>query len=148
MIQANHRRIALQTGLAWGLSMVVPAGRACEVVAANLTIVHPWTRATAQGATSAIVCMSFQDVTQADRLIGVQTPIAAGAEMAGDGARPGVNFAIREGQTTVLGETGRQLRLVGLKVALEVGRSYPMSLTFLKAGTVNASLSVDYERLA
>ena len=148
MMPINHRRVLMQTGLAWGVALLAPSARACEIVAANLTIVHPWTRATAEGATSAIVCMSFQDVTQADQLIGLQTPIATGAEMGGDGARPWVSVAIREGQTTVLGESGPHLRLVGLKTALEVGRSYPMTLSFQKAGSVKATLSVDYERLA
>ena len=108
MIPINHHRVLMQTGLAWGVALLAPSARACEAIAANLTIDHPRTRATAEGATSAIVCMSFQDVTQADHLTGVQTPIASGAEMGGDGARPWVSFAICEGRTTVLGESGPQ----------------------------------------
>lgn len=142
-----RRRGVLHAGLALGVSLVAPSAHACEIVTGNLTIVHPWTRASADGATSAIVCMTFQDVTQTDRLIGAQTVVAEGAEMGGDAAAAGVNFVIQEGQTSVLSEAGVHLRLVGLRFPLQMGRSYPMTLNFLKAGAIRASLSVDYARL-
>ncbi len=53
---------------------------------------------------------------------------------------------IHEGQTTVLSEAGMHLRLVGLKFPLLVGREYPMTLVFAKAGPIKARLSVDYAR--
>lgn len=141
-----HRRGVLHAGLAFGVSLLAPTARACEFATGNLTIIHPWTRASADGATSAMVCMTFQDVTQTDRLIGAQTPVAEGAELGGQGAGPAVDFVIHEGQTAVLSETGVYLRLLGLKSPLLVGRSYPLSLVFTKAGSVNATLSVDYAR--
>lgn len=143
------RRGLLQAGLALGAGLVLPAARACEFYTGNLTIVHPWTRASAAGATTAIVCMSFLDVTQTDRLIGAQTPVADGAELGGDAtAGPGLDFEIAAGQTAVLSERGVHLRLVGLKFPLPVGRTYPLVLSFEKAGPINATLTVDYARFA
>lgn len=146
MKQPIHRRTVLTGGLAFAAALVVPAARACEVYTPSLTIVHPWTRASAPGATTAIVCMTFQDVVQSDRLIGAQTPVAEGAELGGDDNGSFLNFAIHEGQTTVLSEQGVHLRLVGLKVPMQAGRSYPMTLMFAKGGAAHATLSVDFAR--
>ena len=47
MTHLIHRRGTLHAGLAWGLAMALPSARACEFVTSNLTVVHPWVRATA-----------------------------------------------------------------------------------------------------
>jgi periplasmic copper chaperone A len=146
MQQNLHRRGVLQAGLALGVACVVPAARACEFYTPNLTILHPWTRASEAGATSAIVSMTFKDVTETDRLIGAQTPVADGAVLAGGGAGPLMNFLIHEGQTTSLSEAGVHLLLTGLQFPMEVGRQYPLTLVFAKAGPVRAQLTVDYQR--
>jgi copper(I)-binding protein len=132
--------------LALGVSLLVPSARACEIVTSNFKVIHPWSRATRDDATSAAVCMAFEEVTETDRLIGAATPVAEAAEMGGVGASPAVSFVIPEGQSSALTEAGTYLRLVGLKFPLQVGRSYPMTLFFQKAGSVNATLSVDYAR--
>jgi copper(I)-binding protein len=142
----HPRRQVLQAGLALGASLALPSARACEFFSTNLRITHPWTRATAEDASFAIVCMKFDDVRQADRLIGVETPVAGRAEMGGPGGGPAVDFFIPEGRETLLGETGTHLRLVDLKLRLQVAREYPLLLTFEKSGTVNATLNVDYTR--
>jgi len=141
-----HRRGVLHAGLFLGASLALPAARACEFFGTNLRITHPWTRATAADAKFAIVCMKFDEVTRADRLIGVETPVAGGAEMGGPGAGPQLDFVIPEGRETLLGETGSHLRLVDLKFPLEIARSYPLALTFERAGVVSATLTVDYTR--
>lgn len=142
-----HRRGVLHAGLAFGAALVVPAARACEFYTSTLRVTHPWTRATAHDATSAVLCMKFDEVTQADRLILVETPVAAGAAMGGLETGSAVNFFIPAGQETLLSETGTYVRLVGLKFPLEVGRSYPLVLGFEKGGVFNADLSVDYPSL-
>ncbi len=139
------RRGFLQSGLALAI-VLTPAAQACEFFAANLTIVHPWARASAADASEAIVCMTFQDVTHADRLIGVSTPVAQTAEMSGDGAPPSMDFVIPAGRTTVLSEAGTHLRLLGLTFPLLLGRQYPLTLEFERAGIVQAQLTIDYAR--
>ena len=144
---ATHRRAALRAGLALGVGCLAPPVRACEYFSSTLRVLHPWARATAEDATFALLCMSFDEVSVTDRLIGVETPVAAGAELAGLGAPPGLALLIPAGQDTVLSETGLHIRLVGLKHPLEAARSYPLRLIFETGGVVGASLNVDYARL-
>ena len=147
------RRGRLCMGAGFGVSIFVPAARACELITSTLRVTHPWTRATGPEATTAVLCMKFDEVQEADRLISVQSPVAAGAEMAGAGAEmagagagPTVDFVIPRGGETLLSESGTYVRLTGLKFPLLVGRSYPLTLGFEKAGNYIATLSVDYSR--
>lgn len=139
-----ERRFLLRSAVATGASLLLPAARACEFFTTNLRIVTPWTRATMVGTPSAVIGMTFDDVAQNDRLIGVETPIAAGAEMVGPGVGPQINFPIPQGQETVLGETGVVIRLVGLNTPMGIGRIYPITLLFEKGGSVTADLRVLY----
>jgi copper(I)-binding protein len=141
-----NRRRSLQSGLALGLALVLPAARACEYFSPTLRVTHPWARASAPGASTAVVSMKFDDVSQDDRLVGVQTPVATGAELGGPGAESGLDLPIPSGRETLLSETGLHLRLTGLQLPLEVGRSYPLKLTFERGGVVNATLNIDYAR--
>ncbi len=139
-----HRRTLLRASVAAGIVLVAPAARPCEFFALTLRVTHPWTRATPAGATSAIVCMKFDEVTRADRLVRVETEVATGAEMGGAGAGPVVDFAIPQGRESLLSEAGTYLRLVGLRHPLEMARTYPLTLVFESGGIVVADLSVDY----
>ena len=139
-----HRRKLLRMSVALAVSLVAPATRAHEFFSKNLTVIHPWTRATAEGATSAIVSMSFEDVIHSDRLIGAQTPVATSAELGGEGAGLSFDFPIREGQNAELSEAGVYLRLLGLKHPLLLGREYPMTLVFASGGPIRAALLIDY----
>lgn len=142
------RRTVLQAGLALGAATVLPAAHACEFFTTNLRIYRPWTRATAEGDAFAVLCMTFDEVTLDDRLIGVESPVATHAEMGGSGARPEIDFPIPAGAETVLSETGTFIRLLGLRHPLGVGRSYPLRLVFERGGVVDADIDVDYERAA
>ena len=142
------RRQLLRTGLAAGALLALPAARACEFFAAHLRITHPWTRASAPGATTAMVCMRLDEVTRSDRLIGVESPVAESAEMGGVLIAGPVNLAIPADQLITLTEAGQHIRLVGLRHELLVAREYPLTLVFERSGTVQATLSVDYARFA
>jgi copper(I)-binding protein len=141
-----HRRSVLHAGLALATSLLAPRVRACEYFGLNLRVTHPWTRATAPGASSAVLCMKFDEVTRTDRLVDVQTPVAERAEMGGVAPAPTVNFLIPQGQESLLSEEGSFVRLVGLKLPMEVGRSYPLKLVFESGSVINATLNVDYAR--
>ena len=140
------RRDVLRAALAAGAALVLPAApaRACEFFCLSMRITHPWTRASAPGATTAMVSMRFDEVTEDDRLIGVTSPMAAGAEIVGDGPTRPVNFLIAAGQELDFSETGIHIRLTGLRQPLEMACTYPLTLTFEKGGVVEADLSVDY----
>ena len=148
MNQPFARRQLLRAGLGAGAMLALPSARACEFYAANLRITHPWTRASAPGATSAMVCMRFDEVTLPDRLIGVESPVAESAEMGGVAIIGPVNLAIPADQLITLSEAGPHIRLLGLRHALLVAREYPLTLVFERSGSVQATLSVDYERFA
>jgi hypothetical protein len=139
-----NRRHALRAGLAIGAVLLTPRARACEIIADYLRVVHPWTRSTPPGATEAVLCMTIDEVTAPDRLVGVETPVAEGAAMGGVGAGPTVDFPVETGGRFVLDESGTFVRLRGLRHPLSVGREYPLRLIFEKSGIVLAELSVDF----
>jgi hypothetical protein len=144
----NHhlrRRAVLHAGLALGAGLLAPRAKACEFFAPNLRVYRPWTRATPPGADSAIVCVTFDQVTETDHLIGIETPLCEGAEIGGVGARQGLDLVIPAGRETVLTEQTTYLRLVGLKQPLLFGRSYPMNYVFEKGGVVPGDVDVDYD---
>ena len=138
------RRGVLSAGMALGASLMIPRARAHEFFAISLTVIHPWTRASADGATSAIVSMKFEDIVRTDHLIGAETPVADGAELGGDGAGAIFEFPIREGQNAELSETGVFLRLLRLRFPLLLGREYPLTLVFRHAGPLQAALLIDF----
>lgn len=142
----SNRRNLLRGGVAFGVSLIVPPSQACEFFATNLKIVHPWSRATRENATSVAVYMTFDEVTSTDRLIGAESPVCSGAEIGGQEAKPLVDFLIPEAQTTVMSAAGTYLRLLGLQFELPVGRQYPLTLIFEKSGALAAKLTIDQGR--
>jgi copper(I)-binding protein len=142
------RRAVLRAGLVLGSAMLLPAAHACEFFTTNLRVYRPWTRATADGDAFAVLCMTFDEVALDDRLIGVESPVATHADMAGSGGGPKIDVPIPAGADTVLSETGTFIRLLGLRHPLAVGRSYPLRLVFERGGVVDADIDVDYERAA
>ena len=138
------RRALLRTSFMLGAGLAIPVGRACEIETGILVIRHPWTRATRPGETTAILCMSFEQVTEPDRLIGAESPVATGAAMGGTAAGPVVDFPIPAGRESALAEDGAYVLLTGLRHPLGLGREYPLQLTFERSGIALAQLSVDF----
>lgn len=146
MSRLIRRRGVMRASLALGNVLLMRPALACEYFGTTLRVTHPWTRATADDADTAVLCMRFDEVNQTDRLIGVETPVATGAAMGGVQAGPAVDLLIPAGQETLLSETGTFVRLTGLKFPLEVARTYPLQLVFEKGGVIEATLNVDYGR--
>jgi copper(I)-binding protein len=145
------RRRVLRAGLVVGALGAIGIGfesQAHEIITSTLRITHPWSRATQEGDTFAVLCMRFDEVSEADRLILVQTPMAERAEMAGAHSGPTVDFAIPAGEETYLSDhdAGTYVLLSGLKAPIEIGRSYRLMLGFEKGGTYTTTFSVDFER--
>lgn len=129
---------------------LLPPARACDFFSSRLRIWHPWTRATRVDADTAKLCMRFDEVRQTDRLIGVETPVAAGARLAGPGVPEGaqdLSLLIRAGQELTLAEDGLHIELLDLQQPLQVGRSFALRLIFESAEPVEALLNVDYAGL-
>lgn len=131
--------------LAGTLALAAPALHAHEFFTGKLTVIHPWTSATEPGQTSAVVSMKFQDVTETDRLVGVRTPVAEGAELGGMAVgSSALDFEIPAGRDTQLRADGVHLRLTGLTMPLYQGREYPLTLVFEKAGPIRCALLIDF----
>src|SRR5262245_3429057 len=130
------RRRALKAGLALWAVLLDPRARACEFFSYNRRHTYPWCSA-GGNATAAAIFMRFDEASETDRLIGVETPVAEGAQLIGE-------LVVPAGGELVLSEQGPHVRLVELKHPLFVGRVYPLKLTFEKGGVVNANLNVDF----
>ena len=118
----------------------------------ELTIGHPWARATPNGATVGGGYLSVTNNGAApDRLTGATFSGADHVEihemkMEGDvmKMRPLPDgIAIEPGETVKLTPDGIHLMLMGLKASLKQGDMVAGQLTFEKAGTVNVEFKVD-----
>lgn len=143
-----RRHVLIATAAAY-LGLPRPA-LACEFFSSHMRIWHPWTRATRVDADTAQVFMRFDEIQQPDRLVGIETPLARGARLAGPGApaqATSLDLAIAAGQDLTLSETGLHIELLDLQQPLQIGRSYPLRLVFASAEPVNATLNVDFPSL-
>jgi copper(I)-binding protein len=135
------RRAALL--LLFVLSMTSPSF-AHEYKVQDLTIGHPWSRATPGGAKVGVVYITLiNDGKTADRLIKVSTPVAASASIHSsvqDGdimrMREVEGIEIPAGKEIELKPGGLHIMLMGLTRPLKDGEMFPLTLTFAKAGEV------------
>lgn len=119
--------------------------------AAPITIENAWARATPGTITTGGAYMTLVDHgTSADRLVGVATPVAGKAElhvMSEDNGimkmRPVDAIAVEPGKPTELKPGGYHVMLIDLKQPLKEGDSFPMTLTFEKAGTIQVTVKVE-----
>lgn len=127
-----------------GAASATTVADAHEYYLQGITLVHPWADPTKPGATSAPVYFTVTDVAQGDRLVKVVTPLAEKVEFreAGPKGKAVKNLAIEPGADTEFTEGKPHLLLQGLKMPLQWGRSYEMTLYFEKAGPVQVQLSV------
>jgi copper(I)-binding protein len=139
-----RRRGLLKAGVAFGAGVLLNPVRAHQFYTVGFTVVHPWTRATAEGTSSARICMIFEDVAEDDRLIGARSPLAEDATLIGTDVLSQPGLAIPAGRTTTLSETGMHLLLHGLNQPLYIAREYPITLLFEKVGALKATFTVDY----
>jgi copper(I)-binding protein len=110
---------------------------------------NAWARATAANAMSGGVFLTVTDSGAPDRLVGASTPVAATAELhetINDNGvmrmRPVAGLAVETGKPVVLKPGSYHVMLMGLRRQLKPGDSFPISLTFEKAGTVTATVTV------
>ncbi len=127
-----------------------PAG-AHEVKAGDITIIHPWARASSGMARSGGAFMTIaNDGTRPEKLISARTTIAAktmlhktvmdGDVMKMTHVKGGI--AIPAGDAVELKPGSYHIMLMGLKAPLKEGTSFPLSLTFEHAGTVTVEVKV------
>lgn len=117
---------------------------------AQVSVEHPWTRATPPGAKVAAGFMQLKSAGAADHVVGASSAVAGRVEM---------HVTIREGEVMRMREVnsveipaggsfelkpgGAHLMLVDLKRPLKKGERIPLTLKLEKAGEMKVELSVE-----
>ncbi len=115
-----------------------------------IEVEHAWSRATPGKAQTGAVYASIVNHGNApDRLVAVSSPVAEKADLhqhkLDNGImkmRPVDALPIAPGKSAELEPGGYHIMLMGLAHPLREGESFPLTLTFEKAGTVTAMVSV------
>ena len=137
--------------LAASLIVSAPAAMACETVTiGDLTVEHAWSKATIGAGRPGVFYVGITNAGSADdALIGIATP-AAGMPMLhetvvqdGIASMPhAMSIPVPAGQSVQLSPGGYHGMLMGLTNALKEGDSFPVTLTFEKAGEVTVNVDV------
>jgi copper(I)-binding protein len=135
--------------LATLLAGASPAVSGEEFRVGDLVVELPWARATAGRAPNGVVYMSLSNRGDAaDWLVAVATPIAARAGVHETLRQGGVmtmrgvkRLEIPPGGSTTLQPGGLHVMLMGLRVPIEKGQTFPLTLTFERAGVVEVRVA-------
>jgi periplasmic copper chaperone A len=116
---------------------------------AQLEVSDAWARATPAKAENGIAFLTIRSPTS-DRLVSVSSPVAKKAElntMEMSGMvmkmRPIASLDIPAGQPVTLKPSGEHIMLMGLNGPLREGQSFPLTLTFEKAGAREVTVAVE-----
>jgi copper(I)-binding protein len=115
----------------------------------GIEVSNAWARATPGKSETGTVYLTVESPT-ADKLVSVSTPAAKKAElhtMTMTGMvmrmRPLAALDIPAGQPVTLKPGGMHIMLIGLAKPLRTGQSFPLTLTFDKAGTRTVDVAVE-----
>ena len=133
--------------LAFAAGLVVASAALAQT--GQLDVTNAWARATPGKAETGAAYLTIQSPT-ADRLLSVFSPVAKKAElhtMSMEGMvmkmRPLAGVDIPAGQPVTLKPGGEHIMLLGLNSPLREGQSFPLSLTFEKAGTRTVTVAIE-----
>ena len=115
----------------------------------QLEVGNAWARATPGKAETGAAYLTIRSPTP-DRLVSVSSPVAKKAEihtMSMEGMvmkmRPLAGLDIPGGQPVTLKPGGEHIMLEGLNAPLREGQSFPLTLTFEKAGTRTVTVAIE-----
>lgn len=117
-----------------------------EYYGLDFTLIHPWADATEEGQlASAPIYFTMESVRSKDRLVRVSTPYAETVEFRSSDAPSAkaiksIDFAPAD--KLDFGKDRPHMVLRNLKVPLQWGRSYEMTMFFEKAGPMQVMVSV------
>jgi hypothetical protein len=130
-------------------SLLTTSAGAADSNGAKLTVEHAWARASA-GTTAAAYFAVNNQGSAADRLLAISTPVAEKAALHESKMENGVMkmrevgpIAIEPGQSVVLKPGADHVMLIGLKHPLKQGESFPLTLSFERAGKVEVAVRVE-----
>jgi copper(I)-binding protein len=137
------RMFALVAGFVFAASAVSAAQTG------QLEVSNAWARATPGKSATGAAYVTIQSPT-ADKLVAVSSPVAKKAElhtMSMSGMvmkmRPVTSIDIPAAQAVTLQPGGLHIMLVGLAKPLQTGQSFPLTLTFDKAGSRTVNVRVE-----
>lgn len=144
----SHLRLLLLLSIALA---VWPALAAQEYRANTLRIADPVAHATPPGARTAAVYLTVDNASNdSERLVRASTPVAGGVSLHQMAFDDGVmkmraipSVEIGPGGRLELKPDGYHLMLVDLKQPLRVGETFPLMLTFERAGTIRTIVTVE-----
>ena len=119
--------------------------------ASPIAVEGPWARATPAGARTGAVYMTLANKTSAsDRLTAVSSDVAAEIQIHEMSVVNGImkmrqltdGLAIPAGGSVTLKPGGYHVMLIGLKKPLAAGETFPLTLTFEKAGNISVTVRV------
>jgi periplasmic copper chaperone A len=133
------------------LLIVIGAATAHEFSSKDITVSHPWARATPGGVT---VGGAYFEVKAApgpgDRLIGARSAVAGSMEVHSHSIENGVakmrrvdSLPIKGGESVVLKPGGFHVMLLDLKKPLKEGDLLKFTLSFEKAGDIEVEATVE-----
>jgi len=115
----------------------------------QLEVSNAWARATPAKAENGIAYLTIRSPTP-DRLLSVSSPVAKKAELntmeMSDMVmkmRPLASLDIPAGQPVTLKPSGEHILLMGLNGPLREGQSFPLTLTFEKAGAREVTVAIE-----
>jgi len=137
------------------IALIVAAGllgpaRAEPPTSSGIAVENAWARATPGGARTGAVYLTLANHgADADRLVGVATPVADRAQLHAESLENGVmkmrplaEVEVRPGATAVLKPGATHVMLVGLRQPLKEGDTFTLTLNFAKAGRQDVQVKV------
>jgi copper(I)-binding protein len=131
--------------LAVFLSGIPVAGFAQQ---SDIKVENAWSRAAIAGRTG-VVYLTITDTGAADRLTGATSPVAATAGLHESFTDNGIakmrdvaGLAVQPGKPVTLAPGGYHIMLTGLKQPLKQGDTFPVTLSFERAGQITATVTV------
>ncbi|MFZ3309130.1 MAG: copper chaperone PCu(A)C [Xanthobacteraceae bacterium] len=116
-----------------------------------ITVQQPWSRATPNGAKTGAVYLTIDNKSgTADKLTGAASDIADKTQIHQMSVDNGVmkmreltnGLSVPANGSVVLKPGSYHVMLIGLKKPLTVGETFPLKLTFAKAGTISVTVPV------
>jgi periplasmic copper chaperone A len=140
----RSKLLALGAGLMFGLSAAVAIAQNGDIV-----ITNAWARAMPSGAQTAAAYITVESA-DGDRLTGVSTPAAQKADLHSMTMDDGIMkmrqvdaIDLPAGKPVTLKPGGYHIMLTGLAGPLKEGQSFPLTLSFAKAGSREVTVSVE-----
>ncbi|HWA46216.1 MAG TPA: copper chaperone PCu(A)C [Hypericibacter adhaerens] len=130
---------------------VASAGQAHHYKQGPIEIDNPWARATVTAAPNGVAFVSLTNTgSEPDQLTDVASPAADMAQVHDMKVENDVmqmwlvgHVDLPAGGTVALAPNGLHIMLLGLKKPLAVGETFPLTLTFKKAGSITVDVTVE-----